>query len=645
MAELGSWAILLALIVSVYAVAAFALGARWAFRPLVESARNGIYIAAISSTFASFALVYLLATRDFGVRYVYEHTSSYLSPIYTLSAFWAGQEGSLLLWLWLMALLSAWMAWRKESPEKPSTPLVLVGLALVQAFLALVLWTASNPFETLQIAPGEGHGLNPLLQNIGMILHPPVIFAGYTLYAIPFALSLAALIGGELTREWARMVRRWALLAWLLLGVGILLGAWWAYLELGWGGYWGWDPVENASLIPWLTGTALLHSLMMQGRRGAFKVWNLILIAATFLLCILATFITRSGLIRSVHAFGRSPIGFYFGAFILLMAGAWAALLYWRRALWANSSHISALLSRETGLLLTNLLFVGTALVILLGTLFPTLTETLQGRQASLGAAFYARTAVPLFAMIVLFIGVCPWLAWGGGAPGKLWRALWPSLAAAATTAVTLFAWGVEQPFALLAFAICAFDIVSIVATLYRHMAARRADEGIRQVFLRLASRNRRRYGAYLAHLGIVCIALGVIGSSAYQSEVQVALTPGEMVTHAGYTLQYQDLVHKSAPGKERYIALLSVRRGEREIATLRPEKSFHSDVEQWVSEVDTRSTLREDLYVSLAGVNQDRLATFQVLVNPLVAWIWIGGALLLAGSLLAWWPAEGQPS
>ena len=643
MADVGFWTVIFCLLLSVYSAAMWAVGTRRRSRELLESARNGTYAAAAAATIASLALIYLLLTRDFSVRYVYEHTSSHLPTIYVLSAFWAGQEGSLLLWLWLTTLLAVWLVSGKAALEKPSIPYAVMVLAFTQAFLALVTLVLSSPFESLGRTPVDGYGLNPLLQNIGMVIHPPVVFVGYALYTVPFALAFGALLSGELTRDWLRSVRRWSLMAWLLLGAGILLGAWWAYLELGWGGYWAWDPVENASLIPWLTGTALIHSLMVQERRDAFKVWNLALIAMTFLLCIFATFITRSGLIQSVHAFGRSPIGYYFMAFMVVAGAAMGVLAHKRRRLLAGTFQVENLLSREASLLLTNLLFIGTALVVLLGTLFPALMEALQGQQAALGADFYGRTVVPLSALIVLFIGICPWLSWGNMTPGRLARDLAPSLIGGVATAALLFALGVRRGFALFSFAVCAFVAVSIVTTVARQVSVRRkgADEGALAALGHLVARNRRRYGAYIVHLAIVLIAMGITGSSAYQSEVQVALEPGESVAHEGYDLVFRDLVTQTTAAKDRYVAVVSVQRNGRSIATLRPEKNFHRDVEQWVSEVATRASLVEDLYVSLAGISSEGLATFQIIVEPLVTWLWIGGGLMLVGSLLAWWPAR----
>ena len=647
MGDVGYWAVALTFVVSLYVGVTSILGARQRNATLVASARNGVFAAAILATAASAVLMYLLVTRDFGIRYVYEHTNSHLPAAYVVSAFWSGQEGSLLVWLWLVTLLTAAIVLWKRVWGTPSGPYVLAVMAFTQAFLALLLLLLSNPFAALPTVPVEGRGLNPLLQNFWMIMHPPVVFVGYAAYTVPFALAIGGLITGQMERNWLRAVRRWALFAWLFLGMGILMGAYWAYLELGWGGYWGWDPVENSSLVPWLTGTAMLHSLMMQHRRQAFKTWNLWLITLTFLLCVFATFVTRSGVIQSVHAFEESPIGYYFIAFILLCLLVFVALLRLRRRKLREEHDLRVLLSREASLLLTNLLLGGAALVILVGTLFPTLAEAIQGRQAALDVSFYERTVGPLAQLVVVLIGLCPWLAWGGVSFARLLQELWPSALAALATAILLFALGVREVVPLLSFSICAFVVVSIVAIFYRDIAARlRQDgKGVWPALVRLVTRSRRRYGAHLVHLGIVLMAMGVVGSSLYQDEVQVALAPGEKVDVQGYTLEYRDFLSKELPDQQQFTAVMGASRGGRAIATLRPQKEFHWSVEQWVTEVSIHSTLREDLYVILAGFEQDGLASFRVLINPLVAWLWVGGILLLCGGGMAWWPSASKRS
>lgn len=645
MAAAGTWALVLALAVSLYTAVAAALGARKQNAALLASVRAGCLLAVAGVNIASGILLFLLLSRDFAARYVYEHTGSDLPPAYTIAAFWAGQEGSLLLWLWFVTLLGAVLAWRGAWRQRQGLYALAV-LAGTQAVLALVLLLTSNPFSVLPTVPAEGQGLNPLLQNFWMIAHPPVVFAGYAAYTVPFALALAGLITGQLDTAWLRSVRRWALLAWLFLGAGILMGAWWAYLELGWGGYWGWDPVENSSLIPWLTGTALLHSLMMQRQRRVSLVWNLWLIGLSFVLCVFATFVTRSGIIQSVHAFGRSSLGAYFLAYIAACLTGLGWLLYRRRAELRHPWELRALLSREAGLLLTNWLLVGTALVILVGTLFPTLTEVIQQRRASLDASFYRRTVGPLAHVIVALIGICPWLAWGQTSLARLGRELLPPLVGAALTAIALLALGIREAPALVAFAICAFVGVSLLATFFQGTLERRrrTGEGWPKAAWGWVSTSCRRTGAQIVHTGIVLIAVGIVGSSIYQDEAQVTLAPGQGVDVHGYTLVYEDMTADMTPARQQVTAIVDVYRGSNKVATLRPQKGFYWSIEQWVTEVAIRSTAKEDLYLILAGFEQDKTASFGVLINPLVIWLWIGGAVLLLGGVMAWWPtgAEG---
>jgi cytochrome c-type biogenesis protein CcmF len=643
MANVGYWALVLTLAVSLYTALLSIVGARRRDGPALESARNGALVAAGTGTVAAGILIYLLFSRDYTLKYVAEHVSDVLPVRYVLSAFWAGQEGSLLLWLWFLVLLTGSLILWKTIWAARYGPYVVATMAITQAFLALVVVVLSNPFVVLPSPPLQGRGMNPLLQNIWMVLHPPVVFVSYAVYTVPFALAIGGLAVGRLDRHWLAAVRRWAMLAWLFLGVGIVMGAWWAYLELGWGGYWGWDPVENSSLVPWLVGTALLHSLIMQERRDTFRTWNVWLIGLTFALVLFATFVTRSGVIQSVHAFGRSAIGTYFLSFIGFSLATLGVLWFRRRHRLGEGYAFKELLSRETSLLLTNLLLLGTALIVLIGTLFPALVELIQGRQAALDTGFYERTVGPLALLLTALIGVCPSLVWGVTSGRRLRRVLIVPTVGALVAGAVAFALGARELVALVSFTICGFVALSLLATFYRGAASRSARTGeiLLLAFLKALGTHRRRYGAHLVHLGIVMMAFGITGSSLYQQEVQVALAPGEQIDVGAYTLRYQDLISQELPDRQRFAAVMDVSQGNRQLAMLHPEKSFHWNVEQWVTEVAVRSTLKEDLYLILAGLDNDGLASFQILINPLVAWLWVGGGMLLTGGLLAWWPAS----
>ncbi len=641
MTDIGYAALSLTLVVSIYATVAFIVGGRWGYPELLESAKNAVLAAGGLATIASAVLIYLLLTHDFGVRYVYQHTSTYLPTVYTLSAFWAGQEGSLLLWLWLLAILTAIVALLRQAWSQELQPYALAFLAFSEAFLALVLVFVSDPFAEIP-RPVEGFGLNPLLQNFWMIIHPPVVFVGYAAYTIPFAFAFAALVSDHLDDQWVRGIRRWNILAWLFLGLGILIGAWWAYLELGWGGYWGWDPVENASLIPWLTGTAFLHSVMMQERRGMFKVWNIVLITLTFTLCIFATFVTRSGIIKSVHAFGQSSLGAFFLAFMAIVLAVIFGLLYHRQQKLASENEPQSLISREANFLLNNLLLCGGGLAILLGTIFPTLTELVQGEQISLNASFYRRVMGPVFAALLLLIGICPLIGWRRIPSAKSLRVLLYPAVTALLIAVALFTLEIREPYALLSFAICAFVMTAILSEFYRGMMARRRTRGEPplKALVTLIWKARRRYGGYLVHLSIVLIALGVTGESFYKIEKQLTLTQGESITIEDYVLQYEAFSSERTQEKQRFAVTLNVYKNDRKIDTVVPEKNFHWNIEQWVTEVAIHRSLKEDLYIILGGIEEDGLATFQILINPLVIWLWIGGGVLLLGTVVAAWPS-----
>jgi cytochrome c-type biogenesis protein CcmF len=653
MAEVGYGAILLALIVSAYAAVAALVGQRRGRSELVQSARNGILAVAGLVTIAAAILLYLLLALDFRVQYVYDYVSSHLAPVYRISAFWAGQEGSFLLWLWFLAVMAALVVQQGKAWDRRLHSYALAVLASSEAFFALVLITVSNPFATLPMKPAEGTGLLPLLENPGMIFHPPTLFLGYAGYTVPFAFAVAALVSGQLDDGWLRGIRRWSLFAWLTLGVGILLGAWWAYVELGWGGYWAWDPVENASLIPWLVGTAFLHSAMMQERRGMFKVWSMVLAILAFWLCIFATFVTRGGVILSdLHGYASSalPITYYLLVFMAITLFGPLVLLYCRRQQLTSDRELEALLSRESSFLFNNLLLCGMALAVFLGTVFPTLTLIARGERVALDASFYNRTSGPLAMVLVLLIGICPVLAWRRATTDRLLRSLAYQAVLALILAVVLFVLGIREPFALLSFAVCVFVIATILSEFYRGLMARRRTKGESYLIAlgRLVAKGRRRYGGYIVHLAIVLIAIGVTGSSVYKNEWLVSLTPGEETAIGDYTLRYEDYQiemlnadPETYQSKVRFATTLGVHKAGRKIATLVAEKNNHWLLQNpWVTEVAIRSNLKEDLYVILGGLEQDGLASFQLVVNPLINWLWIGGVLLFIGAAVAMWPS-----
>ncbi len=650
MSSTGYWALFLCLIVSSYGAVASFVGARRPSRTLLESAKNALLLVAVVVTLASVILFYLLVRHDFQVKYVYQYTSTQLPLVYAIAAFWAGEAGSWLLWLWFLAFLTVMVARYSERLGKTGRYLVAI-MALSEVFFSLILICISNPFETLPFRPAEGVGMLPLLENPGMIFHPPVLFLGYAGYTVPFAFAVAALMSGELSADWIKAVRPWNLFAWLSLGIGILIGAWWSYVELGWGGYWAWDPVENASLIPWLLGTAFLHTAMMEERRGMHKVWNMVLAILSFVLCLFATLVTRGGIIVSdLHGFFRSlqPIAYLLMGFIVLVLGVSFFLIYHRRRQLRSEREMESPLSREGSFLLSAVLLSSIALIVFLGTIYPTLAQLLRGAHLSLDASFCDRATGPLAMALICLMGICPVIAWGR-LTGKSLRDLVPSVVAGLVLTVIALVVGVRDLLPLVSTAISAFVATSLVAIFTRDLLARHLSTGENYLSgaLTVISKAHRRYGGYVVHVGVVLIAIGVTGSRAYKSEQLVALNPGESTTMRDYRIHYEDyLVETLNPHPEtyqsriRFATTLGVYEGDSKLSTLVAEKNYHWTLENpWVTEVAIRSSLIEDLYVILASLDENGLAAFLIIINPLVSWIWIGGGLFLAGTVIAAWP------
>ena len=650
MSDIGYGILVLCLVVSSYGAIASFLGGRRPSRRWLQSGKNALLVTTVLVTLAAAVLLYLLLSHDFQVTYVYRHTSTHLPLIYTISAFWAGEAGSWLLWLWFLTVLAAIVVWRSERLRKIG-PYVLATLAASEAFFTLVLLLISNPFETMAHLPAEGVGMLPLLENPGMVIHPPILFLGYAGYTVPFAFALAALISGEVTGDWVKAIRPWNLFAWLSLGIGIIIGAWWAYVELGWGGYWAWDPVENASLIPWLTGTAFLHSAMMQERRGMHRVWNVVLATLPFVLCLFATLVTRGGIVVSdLHGFSSSvqPIAYLLLGFIAIILGLTAFLTYRRRLQLTGERGMESPFSREGAFLLTNILLCGIALIVFIGTTYPSFVRAFRGIQISLDASFFDRATGPLALVLICLMGICPVLAWRRLSSDSL-RGLLPGAIGGPVFAAGLFLLGVRALLPLVSGLISTFVVLSLLSVLVQDLMARRRStgEGHLRALVKLLSKGHRRYGAYVVHFGVVLIMIGVTGSMSYKTEQLVALSPGESTIVGGYEIRYTDHSMETLnpepetyQSKIRLSTILEVYVGDSRVATLTPQKDFHYAMENpWVTEVAIRGTLKEDLYVILASLDEDGVAAFQMVINPVVTWIWIGGGVLLAGATIAAWP------
>ncbi|MEE8385677.1 MAG: heme lyase CcmF/NrfE family subunit [Dehalococcoidia bacterium] len=643
MADLGYAAIIAAFVICVYAAVAAFVGARARINELWFSTRNAVFVTCALTSMASAILVYSFFAHDFSIRYVAEHSSSDQSPLYNLAGWWAGQAGSLLFWSWILSIAAVIIVIQGEKRSREQTPYVAaVMMAILAYFLGIVAF-ASNPLEKMPLALSEGTGLNPLLRTSDMISHPTTLLLGYSLFAVPFAFAMAALISGRLDDWWIRATRRWTLIAWFFLTLGNLFGMLWAYRVLGWGGYWAWDPVENASFMPWLTGTAFLHSVMIQERRGMLKVWNIVLIITTFSLCLFGTLVTRSGILSSVHSFAMSAAGplFLVLIFIVLVGSLW---LLWIRLPGLRSEHtLDSMVSREATFLANNLLLIGVAFAVFWGTIFPVISEAVRGVKVGVGPSFYTQVTAPMFLALIVLMGVCSLIGWRKASAENLLRNfLFPAIVAVAA-AVVLFLMGLSPAYAILAFAALAFVGTTIILEFYRGVRARHRGHGDNYLVAlpRLILSHRPRYGGYIVHIGVILLALGIVGTQMFSTNAEATLAPGESMEIRGYTLTFTEdgLKESSNSSSTKVTGILDVSRGDKHVATLESSKRFEGQGGDPVTDAGIWVRPHEDLFVVLGGWTDDGKATFKVFVNPLVIWIWIGGAVIVAGALIAFWP------
>ena len=632
---------MLALVFALYAIASSICGALLKRPALAVSGRRAVLVVAALLVTAAISLIASFLEHDYGVRYVAEHSSNAMPWYYTAAAFYGGQEGSLLYWGLMLSLFSSLaVVLHRRSPVQ-LMPWVVAVLMTILGFLLIVLNFVSSPFDRIAIVPVDGSGLNPLLQDPGMLVHPPMLLMGYMSWSLPFAFAIAALVTGQLDSRWLRSIRRWTLAAWTIQTTGLLLGAWWAYHVLGWGGYWGWDPVENAALLPWLTATAFLHSTMVQERRGTLKVWNLSLILLTFMLAIFGTFEVRSGIIQSVHSFAYSDIGPFFLGFLTLVLAVSIALFVYRLPRLRPEHEFDSVVSREGSFLANNLILTGIAFATFWGTIFPILSSVVRQQTMTVGTAFYQQVNGPLFLTLIFVMGVGPLLAWRRASRESLVRNFrWPALVAA-IVAVALPILGIRSLWAVAGFAVCAFSAATIVFEVWRGTSVRHHHgESYPKALTMLVSRHRQRYGGYLVHLGLIVLALGVIGSQFFQSQRDGQIQRGESLSVNGYTLTYEGITDVTVDNIETIQTHFTVRKDGTFIEDIYPgERIFPGFEDQPTSIVSITSHGLTDLYVFLAGFDGTSSATIRVFLNPLVPLVWIGGVLMLLGGILCWWP------
>ena len=642
MSDLGHIAIVSALLLAVYSVMAGLLGARWRAPEVVRSARHGVLAVCGLASVAALTLLIAFLRHDFSLRYVVEHSSRDMPSQLVAASFYSGQQGSLLYWAWALSVFSAIVVLQNRDRNRELIPYVMAVLMGVQSFFMLVLSFVASPFERSPVVPADGIGLNPLLYDTGMLIHPPVLLAGYMSWTVPFAFAIAALATGRLDAEWIRATRRYALVAWLILGMGNLLGGWWAYHVLGWGGYWGWDPVENAAIMPWFLGTAYIHSVMIQERRGMLKIWNLTLLLAAFCLAIFGTFVVRSGVITSVHSFATSTIGPYYLGFLILVVLGSLALVLRQMPLLRSDNQLESMLSREASFLLNNLLFLGITFAIFWGTVFPLISEAVQGNKLTVGPPYFNQTVGPILLGLILLMGIGPLMPWRKTTPQHLARSFTPPASLGVAAASVAILGGVRAPWAGVAVFLCGFTAGTILLEFIRGTTARHdaLGEAYPSAALGLVRRNNRRYGGYVVHLGVVTLSVAVVASHFYQQERQVNLQPGQAVEVGSYRLAFEQLQERTEPGVRVVDAPLELQANGRAVEVLHPTKNFHKNFDRQPSTgVAIRSTALDDLYVVLAGWEADGSASFLIFVNPLVVWLWVGGLIVLFGSFITLWP------
>jgi cytochrome c-type biogenesis protein CcmF len=643
MPDLGRAALVTSLLLLAYALVAGSFAAWRGRRRLAESAQNALLASFAATVVACAVLLAALARHDFSFQYVADHTSRELPLGYTLTAFWGGQEGSLLLWLLVLCGYSVAAVLTARRVGREVLAWVVPTLALVGTFFALLLVFVASPFAT-QAAAADGAGLNPSLQNPYMAIHPPMLYLGYVGLTVPFAFAMGALLARRTDERWIVATRRWTLAAWAFLGIGQLLGAHWAYVEIGWGGYYAWDPVENAALMPWLAATAFLHSVMIQEKRGMLKVWNVLLVVLAFCLSLFGTFLTRSGIIQSIHSFTQSSIGPWFLGFICLITAGSLALVFLRLRLLRTKTRLESLVSREATFLYNNLLLVALSLTILWGVVYPILSEAVTGEAASVSKPYYNFFLHSFGLPLLLLMGIGPLVAWRRASLRALGRTfLWP-LAAAIGAGVGLLALGAgSSRVGVIAYTFSVFVIASIVVEFVRGTSARKAlgSESWTGAFTSLIARNRRRYGGYVVHASVVLLAIGITGSSAYETVREARLRPGESMTVAGNRLLFRGFETRRAANHRAIRANVDVYRGDKFLGRLRPGKNQYFAEDQVSNEVAIRHDplTGGDLFTIADQVNSDGSVDLKVLDKPLVNLIWLAGFVFLGGALIALWP------
>jgi cytochrome c-type biogenesis protein CcmF len=636
--ELGQGALLVALAAAVWGGGAAVVGARRGSAALVVSAQHAALVVFALVTACLGLLAWAFLAFDFSVRYVASNTNLGTPFYYRLTAVWGALEGSLVLWTWMLALYTLIVILRHRNSAREFYPWVLAVMLGVLTFFLIVMTGPAPVFERLTPIPRDGRGLNPLLEDSGMITHPVALYLGFTGFTVPFAFAIAALVAGRLGDAWITTTRRWTIVAWYFLSLGLLIGGWWSYHVLGWGGYWAWDPVENAAFMPWLTGTAFLHSVMIQERRRMLRLWNLALVVLTFALTLFGTFLTRSGVIASVHAFTQGAIGVFFLTFLGLVLLLALGLLAWRWDALGAQGELDSIVSRESAFLLNNVLLVAATFTVFFGTVFPLLSEAARGVKVSVGAPFFNQVNVPLFLALIFLMGVGPLIAWRRASAENLRRNFVGPIVIGLVAAALCWVLGVRSALATLSLALTVFVAATIALDLTRATRARLVmGETLVPAIGGLLRRHNRRYGGFVVHLGILVIAVGITGSQAWSVQTETTLQRGEAAELAGYRLRFDGLTASEESNHFKVSGTFTVENGALRGVTLHPAKKFYPQEQSPIAYVDYRLGFVEDLYLVLGDFARDgSQATVRVQVNRLVSWIWLGGVVLTLGTALA---------
>ena len=641
MADLGAISLWIALALAAYSTIGSVAGKLRLSLALVESSQSAMYAAVLALLVATLSLVIAFISRDFEIAYVAAHSDLAMADRFTWVAFYAGNEGSLLYIATVLSIMSALAVWRSPERFKDALPYTTAVLMLTLTFFLAVTAVMANPFDKLPFVPLDGEGINPLLTHFGMFFHPPALMAGLIGITVPFAFAIGSLLAGKTGDEWVDAGRVWGIISWVLLASGLLLGSWWAYTILGWGGFWFWDPVENAAFMPWLGLTAFIHSIMVQKRRGMFRMWNIVLINVAFGLALYGTFMNRGGSVPSVHSFGASSLGWIFLLFLAVGVVVPFAIFIWRYPLLKSARNLDSMLSREAAFLLNNLLLLAIAFVTLWGTVYPLISRLTNDEEITVARPFYDQVNGPLMLALVFLMGVGPLIPWRKAGVASLRKSLLPPAVAGLATVAILLAFGLHKEYALLAFGLSAFVTTGILMEWYRGTRSRHRSSGENYIesFLHLVWANRPRYGGYIVHLAVVMVTLGIVGTSFFSTQKDVVLSPGESVTIEDYELVYLGSIETPKSNRTEFISTVQVFRDGELLETIRPKRAFYPSFNMAATSAAIRSTPVEDLYIVPSENLPDGSVGFRILVNPLIWWMWVAGPVMLLGTVIALWP------